>query len=91
MYTLIILLVLCAAEAGLFYWKYSEIQDYVDLGKGAARVTGADKHKHYGTFVKVASKFVSVGKVVLIVLIPIVFIINFIVASILGTILSFIF
>jgi hypothetical protein len=91
MYTFIILLVLCAAQAGLFYWKYSEIQEYADLGKGIAKITKADQTKQYGTFVKIASKLVSVGKIVLYVLIPVVFIINLIVASILGTILSFIF
>ena len=91
MYTLIILLLLCAVEAGLFYWKYSEIQEYADLGKGVAKITGADKTKHYGMFIKIASKFLSIGKVVLIVLIPFIFIINCIVAAILGTILSFIF
>jgi len=91
MYTTIILLLLCAVEAGLFYWKYSEIQEYADLGKGIAKVTGADKTKHYGTFIKIASKFMAVGKIILIVLIPIIFIVNWIVAAILGTILSFIF
>lgn len=91
MYTLIILLFLCLVEAGLFYWKYSEIKDYAELGKGAVKITGIHKKKSYGTFVKISSKFISVGKIVLIVLIPILFIINLIVASILGTILSFIF
>jgi len=91
MYTLIILLLLCAVEAGLFYWKYNEIQEYADLGKGVAKITGVDKAKHYGIFIKIASKFLAVGKIILIVLVPIIFIINWIVAGILGTILSFIF
>jgi len=91
MYTLIILLLLCAVEAGLFYWKYSEIQEYADLGKGIAKITGADKTRHYGVFTKIAAKLLSIGKVVLIILIPVVFLINLAIASILGTILSFIF
>ncbi len=91
MYTFIVLLFLCLVEVGLFYWKYSEIKDYAELGKGAVKITGVHKTKHYGTFVKISSKFISVGKIILIILIPIVFVINLVVASILGTILNFIF
>ena len=91
MYTTIILLLLCAVQAGLFYWKWSEIEDYREIGKDVATVTGLDKNKKYSTFVRIAGKFLKVGKYVLFILIPIVFIINLIVASILGTILSFIF
>ena len=84
-------MLLCAVEAGLFYWKWSEIEEYREIGQDIAIATGLEKHRKYGAFVRIAGKFLIVGKYVLIVLIPIVFIINLIIATILGTILSFIF
>lgn len=91
MYTLIILLLLCAVEAGLFYWKYSEIQEYREIGQGVAEITGIDKNKKYSAFVKIAGKIIKASSFLLWIIIPVLFIANLIVASILGTILSFIF
>jgi len=91
MYITIILLLLCAVEIGLFYWKWSEIEEYREIGADVAIATGADKHRRYSAFVRIAGRLLKVGKYLLIVLIPIIFIINLIVATILGTILNLIF
>lgn len=91
MFTFIILILLCAIQAGFVYWKWSEIQDVQDVGKSVAGVTGLDKNKKYGAVIKFLGKILKVGKYVLMILIPILFIINLIVSAILGTILSLIF
>lgn len=88
MYTTIILLLLCAVEAGLFYWKWSEIQEYRELGKDVAIATGLEKNGKYSAFIRIAGKALGVEKYLLIILIPVIFIVNLIIASILGTILS---
>lgn len=91
MYTSIILLLLCAVEAGFIYWKWSEIEEYRELGKDVAIATGLDKNRRYSAFVRIAGKLTAIGKYILIALIPVLFIINLIIAAILGTILSLIF
>jgi len=91
MYTLIILLLLCIIEFGLVYWKYSEIKEYIEISQDVAAITGLDKTKRYSDFVRTVGQLLSFGSYVFWIVIPIAFIINLIIASILGAILSFIF
>ena len=90
MYITIILVLLCAVEFGVVYMKYSDIQDYREIGKDVAIVTGVDKNRRYSAFVRVAGKVLKMSSYLLWIIIPVIFVINLIVASILGTILSFI-
>jgi hypothetical protein len=91
MYTTIIFLLLCLAEGGFVYWKWSEIEDYRNLGKDVAIATGVEKNRQYSAFIRIAGRVLGVAKYLLIILVPVLLIVNLIIASILGTILSFIF
>ena len=87
----IVFLLLCAIEAGLFYWKYSEIQEYRELGQDVAIATGVEKHRRYGAFIRIAGKILGFTKYLLIIIIPLLLLANWIVAIILGSILNFFF
>jgi hypothetical protein len=91
MFTTIIFLLLCAAEFGICYWKWSEIEDYRNLGKDVAIATGIEKNRQYSAFVRIAGRVFGVAKYLLFILVPVLIIANLIIAAILGTILSFIF
>jgi hypothetical protein len=91
MYTTIIFLLLCVVEFVFCWIQWDQIESYRNLGQDVAIATGVEKHRRYTAFVRIAAKIISVGKVVLLALIPVILLINFIIAVILGTILSFIF
>lgn len=89
--TFIILLILCLLEA-LFIWiKWGDIKNYQSIGKGIANATGLDRAERYSMFIRGTAWLFSKFKVLLIIPAVILFIANLIVASILGTILNFIF
>ena len=88
MYTFLIFIALCAIEFIIVKLKWDDIQDYREIGKGVASITGIDKNKKYSAFVKIASKFFGFFKVFIIIPIIIMVIINFIAALILGGLIS---
>jgi len=87
----IVFLLLCAIEAGLFYWKYSEIQEYRELGQDVAIATGVEKHRRYGAFIRIAGKVLGFTKYFLIIIIPLLLLANWIVALVIGSILNIFF
>lgn len=90
MYTFLIFIALCAIEFIIVKMKWGDIQDYREIGKGVASITGINKNKKYSTFVKIASKFLGFFKIFIIIPIIIMVIFNFIAALILGGLISFI-
>jgi len=88
MYTIIILCLLCAVEFGLFYLKWSEIEEYVEIGDKITKVTGLANTKSYGKFVMVIGGFLKVGKYIMMIVVPVIFVVNLIVSAILGSIIS---
>jgi hypothetical protein len=87
----IVFLVLCVVEFGLVYWKYSEIQEYAEIGQKVASVTGVDNNKHYSKFIKIAAKVFGLAKYLLFIAVPVLLFANWIAALILGSILNFFF
>ena len=90
MYTFLIFVALCAIEFIIVKLKWDDIQDYREIGKGVASITGIDKNKKYSTFVRIAGKFFGFFKVFMIIPIIIMVIFNFIAALILGGLVSLI-
>ena len=90
MYTFIILLLICASQGGFFYWKWSEIQEYRGIGKDVAAVTGLDNNKRYSAFIRIAGRILGLAKYLLFILVPVIFVVDFIVALVLGSILHLI-
>jgi len=88
MYIFLIFIALCAIEFLFFWWKWSDIQDYREIGKDVASITGIDKNKKYSAFVKIASKFFGFFKVFIIIPVILLVIINFIASLILGGIIG---
>ena len=91
MWTFSIFLLLCLIEGVIVYMKWSEIEEYRELGKDVAIATGLEKNRRYSAFVRIAGKVVGVAKYLLIILVPVILIVNLIIAGVLGTILSLIF
>jgi len=69
--------------------KWSDIQDYKEIGEGVASITKLDKNKHYSKFVKIAGWVLKKFKVLLFIPAIILIFANLIASSILGTIVFF--
>lgn len=91
MWTTIVFLLLCAAEAAFVWFQWDQIESYRNMGKDVAIATGLEDNRRYSAFVRIAANIFSVAKYVLIFLVPVILVVNLILAFILGTILAFIF
>jgi len=87
----LVFLSLCLIEAIIIWMKWNEIQDYRNLGKDVASVTGLDKNEKYGAFVRIAGKVLAYAKPILIVLGIVLLVVNYIAALIIGGILNIFF
>lgn len=87
----IVFLVLTTVEAYIVWMKWSDVNDYADLGKDVSNLTGFDKKKAYSIIVKILSKINIAGRWVLIIIVPLLLLLNLIISLVLGGILELIF
>lgn len=91
MYILIIFAILTLAQSIFIYSKWSNIQDYRELGQDLADVSGLSRKQAYTKTIRVLGNVLSNFKTVLIIPIGIILFLNLIVSLILGGLLAIFF
>jgi hypothetical protein len=90
MYSIILFLVICLAQYGLYLWKKSEIDDYQEVGYGVANFTGLDKNHVYKQSIILLSNVVNIFKRFLWPAVIILGFINLMLSIIVGSLIHFI-
>lgn len=91
MYILYVFLLMCVIEAIFFYRKRNRVIEYADFLRDIESAVGARRNEKYNLFVAIVGRFLSVSYKLLWILIPIILVINILVALIAGGILNLIF
>ena len=93
MYTLIILGSLCLIQFLFVWWKWSEINDLKEIATDVVVVTGLTRNQKFSKAKRIGTRvvlFVGRFKKLLIIPIIILFLINLVFSTILGTFVRFI-
>ena len=91
MYILIIFTILTLVQSIFIYSKWSNIQDYRELGRDLADVSGLSRKQTYTKTIRVLGNVLSNFKTILIIPVGIILFLNLIVSLILGGLLSIFF
>jgi hypothetical protein len=90
MYSLVVFLVLCLLEYGLFTWKRAEVNEYQDVARGIASFSDVDDHKVYRRSVIFLSNLLNVFRKFWLPVLLFICFVNAMVAIIIGTITFYI-